>query len=66
MKVITDLRTLNAIARRYNLKFDKEYKYCIDEGDSWERCFSRFEYKGKKYKLQYASGCFYPYLVQYQ
>lgn len=64
-EVITDLRILNAIGRRYNLQFDKEYKYCIEDNDSWGRCLSRFEYKGNKYKLQYISGCFYPYIVKY-
>ncbi len=66
MRIIKDLRILNAIGRKYNLQFDKKYKYCINDNNSWERCFSRFEYKDHKYKLEYMSGCFYPYLVQYQ
>ena len=65
IKVVTDLRILNTIGRRYNLQFDKQFKYCLHDNDSWNRCLSRFEYKGKKYKLEYYSGCFYPYLIEY-
>lgn len=64
MEIITDLRILNAIGRRYNLVFDKQYKYCIKDHDSWDRCLSRFEYNGGIYKLQYISGCFYPFIVK--
>jgi hypothetical protein len=31
--------------------------YYIEDG------LQNFEYKGKKYKIQYFSGCFYPYLI---
>ena len=65
IKVVTDLRILNAIGRRYNLQFDNEYKYCINDNNSWDRWSSRFEYNGKKYKLEYYSGCFYPYIAEY-
>ena len=34
-EVITDLRILKGIGRRYNLQFDKDYKYCIKDNDSW-------------------------------
>ena len=64
MEIITDMRILKAIGRRNNLVFDSQYKYCVNDNHSWERCLSRFEYKGNKYKLQYLSGSFYPYLVK--
>lgn len=59
-KIITDLRILKGIARRYNLIFDNRYKYITSE---YKKTF--FTYKGHSYKLQYFSGCFYPYIVQY-
>lgn len=57
--VVTDLRVLNAIGKRYELIFDKKYKYCIS-GDfyGWKK------YKGNYYRLKYFNGCFYPFIVK--
>jgi len=57
--IIKDLRTLNAIARRYNLQFDNLFKYNI--GNDF---YGTIEYKNRKFKLKYFDGCFYPYLIE--
>lgn len=60
--VIRDLRILKAFERRFNLVFDRKYRYCI--GARCNHLPLVFEYKGEKYKLEYFSGCFNPYLVK--
>lgn len=57
--IIKDLRTLKAIAKRYNLQFDKVYKYNIGKD-----FYKTIEYKNRKFKLKYFTGCFYPYLIE--
>lgn len=59
MQVITDLRTLKAIGKRFNLQFDKKFKYNIGLD-----FYGTIEYKGRKFKLKYFDGCFYPYLIE--
>ena len=55
MEIIKDLKVLNKFAKKYNMQFDKQYKYCINEGN----------FKGEnKCKLKYFDGCFYPYLIR--
>jgi len=57
--MITDARILNAICIRYNMKFDKKYKYITEDNNiSW------FDYKGSLYKLKYFDGCFHPYVIK--
>ena len=54
MGIVKNTRILNKFAKKYNMEFDKQYKYCISEGN----------FKAENgYKLQYVSGCFYPYLI---
>lgn len=66
MKVVKDLRKLNAIAKKYSLNFCRKYKYY--EGDPYynskgESLPYEFPYKGKTFKLKYFDGCFNPFLV---
>tara|TARA_Y100001973_G_C5176000_1_gene321962 strand:- start:207 stop:419 length:213 start_codon:yes stop_codon:yes gene_type:complete len=67
MKVIKDLRILNAIGKRYHLEFDSKFKYYT--GDAYKNSVGeylplRFEYKDKIYNLTYFDGCFNPFLTQ--
>ena len=57
--IIKDLRTLKAIAKRFNLQFDKVFKYNIG-GDF----YGIIDYKNRRFKLKYFDGCFYPYLIE--
>jgi len=61
MDIIKDFRILKAIEKKYNLKFDKEFKYCISENISTTK---NFYINNKEYKLIFLDGCFYPYLIQ--
>ena len=66
MEIIRDLRILNAIGKRYHLKFDSQFKYYT--GDAYVNALGqylplRFEYKTKVYKLTYFDGCFKPFLT---
>lgn len=54
MEKIKNIKTLKTFEKRYNMEFDKQYKYCIKEGNF------RAE---NGYKLKYFDGCFYPYLI---
>lgn len=60
MEIIKDYRILKAISNRYNLKFDKDYKYIINGPYGVPDVIT---YKGKEYKVTYFSGCFNPFLV---
>ena len=67
IKLIKDLRILNAIGKKEGLIFDKKFKYYI--GDTYlnflgEYLKSEYNYKNKVYELKYFSGCFNPYLVE--
>lgn len=57
--VIGDSRILEVISRRYGMKFDRNYKYCIKDNG-----INELKYKGNNYKLRYTDGCFYPFLVR--
>lgn len=57
-EVIKDYRILKKFIKKYDMQFDKKYKYCICEGN-----FEN-DYNVGGYKLKYFSGCFYPYLVK--
>ena len=66
MKVITDLRVLEAIIKQSklttnncNLTIDNKYKYLI-EG----YIVTPIKYKGRKYVSRYNDGCFYPYITE--
>ena len=55
-----DLRVLNKLNRKFGLVFDKKYKYCISD----YTVFTERLLKKEGYKLEYFSGCFYPYIVR--
>ena len=58
--MIRDLRTLKAIAKKYNMKIDKDFKYIT----SYDYKLNNIEYKNNIYKIKYFDGCFYPYIVK--
>lgn len=55
MEIIKNNKILNNFTKKYNMQFDKKYKYCINEGNFMAQ---------NGYKLKYFDGCFYPYLVK--
>lgn len=55
MRIIDDIRVLRKFERQYNMRFDRTYKYCLDEGN-----FKNSD----EYRLQYYDGCFKPYLTE--
>lgn len=65
--IIKDLRILNAIAKKYNLLFDKKFKYYT--GNPYYNLNNDylptiFEYKNTLYELKYFDGCIHPYLIK--
>lgn len=38
--------------------------YFVSEGPALEYWSDRFEYKGKRYQIQYFDGCFHPFVVE--
>jgi|TARA_R110000803_G_scaffold112660_7_gene181067 hypothetical protein len=67
MKLIKDLRVLNAISKRYSLDFCNIFKYYIGDAykDSKDNYLPKvFNYKSKAYKLKYFDGCFNPFLIE--
>ena len=60
MKIIKDLRKLNSLAKRFNFKIDKEFKYLLSE-DSLK--LTR-DLKKEGYLIRYISGCFYPFIFK--
>ena len=61
MKIVKDLRVLNAICKRYNIIIDKDYKYITSNPYKTPYIM---EYKGKQYKAKYFDGCFSPFIVE--
>lgn len=64
--IITDLRILNQIAKKYHLEFDKKYKYYIgnaDKNDKGEFLPNYFSLGDRVFRLRYVSGSFHPFLV---
>lgn len=59
-EVVWNRKLLNGICKRYNLIYDSKYHYITSD---YQKTF--MTYKGHSYKLKYFSGCFYPYIVQY-
>jgi len=74
MKIVKDIRTLKAMAKAGLIIFhedtgkkvgtlfgpdSKAYYVGYNPGTS-----STFEYKGKKYQLEYFDGCFCPFVVE--
>ena len=72
--IVKDYRTLKALERRgFIITKDGHSRhwsgitvrnYFVDAGPSLKYESDRFEYKGKRYKLQYFDGCFYPFVVE--
>lgn len=64
MKAVKDGRVLKAMAKQEGFKYpiDKPFHY-VDELDNFSLRTKGFNYKGKQYKIEYISGCFYPYVV---
>ena len=58
-KIITDLRILKKFEKKYNMKFDRDFKYCTESG-----IFENDYYNVDGHRLKYFDGCFYPYLVR--
>lgn len=59
MEIVRDLRTLNAICKKYGLACDKEFKYITNS----KGISGKIYINNKEYMLKYYDGCFYPYLV---
>jgi hypothetical protein len=59
MEIIKDLRKLKKFEKNFNMKFDKTFKYCINQGN-----YSNISNKIEGYQLKYFSGCFYPYIIK--
>ena len=60
MEIIKDLRTLNALTKKYQLNFDKKYKYCLN----CDELTKKFYINKKEYQLKFFDGCFYPYIIK--
>lgn len=61
MKIITDLRVLNTIAKKNKITIDKKYKYITTPTYYIPNVLT---YNGKIYKAKYFDGCFNPYIVE--
>jgi len=69
--IVHDYRILRALERRGFITCKDGHSrhwtgrtvrnYFVDEGSSG---LQRFEYKGKRYKVEYFDGCFYPFVVR--
>ena len=63
---VEDGRTLSAICKKFGFTYDKQYKYITDSGEYENKIGSSalLYHRGDHYKLQYFSGCFYPYITK--
>lgn len=59
MNILKDLRIIKAICKKYNMEYDKQYKYITKDYNN-----NILLYKNDVYKLQYFDGCFYPYIIK--
>ena len=57
---ITDLRVLNKYSKRFGLKFDREFKYILNEYS----LKTEKELRKENLFIVYISGCFYPFLYK--
>lgn len=73
--IVSNLRTLKAMARKGHIKLHEEtgqkvrhwtgrtVTACyVDGKETGDRWYEPFEYKGTKYRLQYFDGCFCPFV----
>ena len=60
MKIIRDGKILRGMNKAKHLKYpvNRPHHYVDEEGKP-----RKFVYKGKEYRIEYTSGCFYPYVV---
>jgi hypothetical protein len=66
-KIVQDLTTLNAIAKKYSLSFDRKFKYYT--GNAYnnikgETLPNYFTHNGRVFELKYFDGSFSPFLVE--
>lgn len=61
IKIIKNKNTLKAMEKKYNLKFDNIYRYCINKNISLT---NKYYINNKEYMLKFFDGCFYPYLIK--
>lgn len=73
MEITKDLRILKALEKKYNcLKIDKKYKYIISDITELENEILKKHndfiliLNNKVYTYKFISGCFNPYIVEYQ
>lgn len=65
--IVNDLRTLNAIAKKYFLSFDKKFKYYTGnayDNSKGETLPNYFTLDNRVFELKYYSGSFKPFLVE--
>lgn len=61
IKIIKNKNILKAIEKKYNLKFDNMYNYCINKNIN---STNKYYINKKEYMLKFVDGCFYPYLIK--
>ena len=61
MKIVTNKKIIKAIEKKYNLKFDYIYNYCISQNADTSK---KYYINNKEYILKFVDGCFYPYLIK--
>jgi hypothetical protein len=74
MGIIRDYRILKALERRGFIVCKDGISrhwtgrsvrnYFVDSGPKLRYASDRFEYKGKRYQIQYFDGCFHPFVVE--
>lgn len=65
--LVTDRVTLNAIAKKNSIDFDKKFKYYVGKSDKnkkGEYIPNFFTHNNRVFKLEYFDGCFNPFLVE--
>jgi hypothetical protein len=65
--IVTDLRILNQIAKKYHLEFDKKFKYHVGspyENKKGEKTPNYFSLGDRVFKLKYFDGSFSPFLIE--
>lgn len=75
--IVRDFRTLNALARAGFIELrggphaterhwtgGRVRVTTVREGDRLERWYQPFEHRGKKYRIEYFDGCFFPFVVR--
>ena len=70
-QIVRDLRTLRGMEKKGHITFHEDTgKILYPYGHKWKCVYIggyqkwNFEYKGKKYSIEYFSGCFCPFVVE--